>query len=214
MIIDKILDRYDGDAYDPEDFYKAMMSYEEGTDFKISRALDSGEEEDIKRELCAYIDDGNYNPKIKTFINSVKWLEADDGKDYSKDFDILGESKQPESKKDEAAYGTVRVDSEDIAIKVQDVSEYPSTSGASLTVEVPKVETWFSSLSEFSDCIDGMAENCNGYPDISRDGSDILVQINAPKDDESGDYEVIVELRCSTEITSTSLEGVVDLLNQ
>jgi len=98
MIIDKILDRYDGDAYDPEDFYKAMMSYEEGTDFKISRALDSGEEEDIKRELCAYIDDGNYNPKIKDFINSVKWLEADDGKDYSKEFDILGESKKGESK--------------------------------------------------------------------------------------------------------------------
>lgn len=98
MIIDKILDRYDGDAYDPEDFYNAMMSYEEGTDFPISRALDSGEEEDIKRELCAYIDDGNYNPKIKDFINSVKWLEADDGKDYSKEFDILGESKKGESK--------------------------------------------------------------------------------------------------------------------
>lgn len=122
-------------------------------------------------------------------------------------------AKKDESKKSEGVYGTIRVDSEDIAIKVQESQEYPSSSGRSLTVEVPKVEAWFSTLSEFSDCIDGLAENCNGYPDISRDGSDILVQINAPKEDESDDYEVILELRCSTEITSTSLEGVVDLLN-
>lgn len=122
-------------------------------------------------------------------------------------------AKKSESKKSEGVYGTIRVDSEDIAIKVQESNVYPSSSGRSLSVEVPKVEAWFSTLSEFSDCIDGMAEDCNGYPDISRDGSDILVQINAPKEDESDDYEVIVELRCSTEITSTSLEGVVDLLN-
>lgn len=122
-------------------------------------------------------------------------------------------AKKSESKKSEGVYGTIRVDSEDIAIKVQESNVYPSSSGRSLSVEVPNVEAWFSTLSEFSDCIDGMAEDCNGYPDISRDGSDILVQINAPKEDESDDYEVIVELRCSTEITSTSLEGVVDLLN-
>lgn len=122
-------------------------------------------------------------------------------------------AKKSEAKKSEGVYGTIRVDSEDIAIKVQESNVYPSSSGRSLSVEVPQVEAWFSTLSEFSDCIDGLAENCNGYPDISRDGSDILVQINAPKEDESDDYEVIVELRCSTEITSTSLEGVVDLLN-
>lgn len=94
MIIDVILDRYDGDAYDPKEFYASMMAYEEGTDYPISRAMDSGEEEDIRRELCAYIDDSNYNPKIKDFINSVAWLESDDGKDYSKEMDILGESKK------------------------------------------------------------------------------------------------------------------------
>ena len=125
----------------------------------------------------------------------------------------MQKKKESLAKKSESVYGTVRVDSEDIAIKVQESNVYPSSSGRSLTVDVPKVESWFSTLSEFSDCIDGMAENCNGYPYISRDGSDILVQINAPKDDESGDYEVIVELRCSTEITHASLEGVVDLLN-
>ena len=126
-------------------------------------------------------------------------------------------AKKSEAKKSEGVYGTIRVDSENIAIKVQASNVYPSSSGRSLSVEVPGVEAWFSTLSEFSDCIDGMAEDCNGYPDISRDGSDILVQINAPMEDENGefngDYEVIAELRCSTEITSTSLEGVVDLLN-
>lgn len=94
MIIDLILDRYDGDAYDPKEFYDMVMEYEEGTDYPISTALDGGEEEDIRRELCAYIDDGNYNPKIKDFINSVKWLDGDDGKDYSKVLNILGESKK------------------------------------------------------------------------------------------------------------------------
>lgn len=129
----------------------------------------------------------------------------------------MNKKKESLTKKSESVYGTVRVDSEDIAIKVQESTEYPSSSGHSLTVDVPAVGAWFSTLSEFSDCIDGLAENCNGYPDISRDGSDILVQINAPMEDETGefngDYEVIAELRCSTEITHASLEGVVDLLN-
>ena len=102
MIIDRILDRYDGDAYDPKEFYDDMMSYEEGTDYKISRAMDSGEEEDIRRELCAYIDDAQYNPKIKDFINSVAWLEPDNGKKYKAVIDILGESK-----KSEADYGAM-----------------------------------------------------------------------------------------------------------
>ena len=123
-------------------------------------------------------------------------------------------AKRKAVKKSEAiSASSIRVDPYDIAVKVQEVNTYKSTSGASLTAEVPAVEAWFNDLSEFKDCVDGLAENCNGYADISRDGSDILVQINAPKDDESGDYEVIVELRCSTEITHASLEGVVDLLN-
>lgn len=125
----------------------------------------------------------------------------------------MEKKKESLAKKNESVYGTVRVDSEDIAIKVQEVNTYTSTSGDSLTAEVPHVESWFSTLSEFSDCVNGLAENCGGYADISREGSDILVEINAPKDDESGDYEVIVELRCSTEIMDASLDGVVDLLN-
>lgn len=92
MIIDLILDRYHGDAYDPKKFYDAVMDYEEGTEYPISRALDGGEEEDVKRALCDYID-GEYNPNIKKFINAVEWLMGDDGKDYSKEIDIMAESK-------------------------------------------------------------------------------------------------------------------------
>lgn len=92
MIIDLILDRYHGDAYDPKKFYDAVMDYEEGTEYPISRALDGGEEEDVKRALCDYID-GEYNPNIKKYINAVEWLQGDDGKDYSKEIDIMAESK-------------------------------------------------------------------------------------------------------------------------
>lgn len=161
-----------------------------------------------------------WNGEIVGKWSKSDWSSLDTDKiiiEWRKDHPTKSFGGSAESTKNESAYGTVRVDSEDIAIKVQESNVYPSSSGRSLSVEVPKVEAWFSTLSEFSDCIDGIAEDCNGYPDISRDGSDILVQINAPKEDENGefngDYEVIAELRCSTEITSTSLEGVVDLLN-
>lgn len=100
MIIDLILDRYHGDAYDPKKFYDAVMDYEEGTEYPISRALDGGEEEDVKRALCDYID-GEYNPNIKKYINAVEWLVGDDGKDYSKEIDIMAEKKESLGKKDE-----------------------------------------------------------------------------------------------------------------
>ena len=125
--------------------------------------------------------------------------------------------KKPAKKSESISASSIRVDPYDVAVKVQEVNEYPSTNGYTLTAEVPAVEAWFNDLSEFKDCVVGLAENCNGYPTISRDGSDILVQIHAPIDDENGeftgDYEVIVELRCSTEITHSSLDGVVDVLN-
>ena len=41
----------------------------------------------------------------------------------------------------------------------------------------------------------------------------IRFQINASKDDETDGYEVIVELRCSPEITNGSFDGVVSILN-
>lgn len=114
-------------------------------------------------------------------------------------------------------YGTVRVAASDIAIKVQEIEEHSSTNGYSLSTEVPQQGEWFNDLSEFKDCVVGLAENCNGFPTIYREDSDIIAEIHAPIEDAdgefTGDYEVIVKMRCSTEISNTSLQGVVDLLN-
>ena len=83
MIIDRILDRKDGEPYDPREFYYDMLEYEhtfdfEGSGIKISKAMDYGEEEDVKRELCKYIDMMHYSADIKDYIKSVNWLEEDD----------------------------------------------------------------------------------------------------------------------------------------
>lgn len=81
MIIDMILDRKgweeEGvmDYYNPRQFYHHMMEYG-GSGFNIACAMDYGEEEDVKRELCKYIDNNNYNPQIKEYVNSVEWLKA------------------------------------------------------------------------------------------------------------------------------------------
>ena len=77
MIIDLILDRKDGVEYDARSFYNDVLyyeSYDMGSDGGISRAMDEGEEKDVKRELCVYIDRNRYNPAIKDYINSVSWL--------------------------------------------------------------------------------------------------------------------------------------------
>ena len=74
MIIDKILDRRDGCNYSRED---ARYIYEESFEFgfwELSRALDGGTDDDVKRELCRYIDMNDYNPEIKNYINSVSWV--------------------------------------------------------------------------------------------------------------------------------------------
>lgn len=82
MIIDLILDRKDFGAvftdngsvkYNANDFYRAIFDYGE-IGFDITRALDCGTEQDTKRALCDYIDNEQYNPDIKDYINSVDWL--------------------------------------------------------------------------------------------------------------------------------------------
>jgi hypothetical protein len=76
MVIDLILDRQDGFKYTPEDFYRDAMMYGDVA-HEITRAMDEGTEEDIKKALCKYVKDNKYNSKICAFINSVNWLEAD-----------------------------------------------------------------------------------------------------------------------------------------
>ena len=75
MIIDLILDAKDGD-YNAREFYYRVSEYESVFDsnWPISRALDGGTNDDVVRELCNYIDDNGYDPDIKTFIRSFKWV--------------------------------------------------------------------------------------------------------------------------------------------
>ena len=79
MIIDLILDRKDGEEYGEEynarDFYYACLRYGEVGD-DITRALDSGTEKDVKKALCDYVIDNDYNKNICKYINSVNWLES------------------------------------------------------------------------------------------------------------------------------------------
>lgn len=83
MIIDLILDRKDheeatgNDAYDPYEFYRQVMSYESIFEMPrdISSSLDYGTEDDVRKALCKYIDREQYNPEIKKYVNSKKWLE-------------------------------------------------------------------------------------------------------------------------------------------
>lgn len=95
MIIDLILDRKDGhnltgreksgmvevtNMYNARRFYNEVMSYYPV--FKeivepIANALDSGNENDIKAELCSYIIKNEYNLDICKYIVSVEWLSND-----------------------------------------------------------------------------------------------------------------------------------------
>lgn len=79
MLIDVILDRRAGDAYDAREFYNYLQ--DAGSIFSIywdvARAMDEGTEDDVKAELCRYIEDGMYNPTIADYIRSVDWLISD-----------------------------------------------------------------------------------------------------------------------------------------
>lgn len=76
MIIDLILNRRDGELYSPKQFYNDVMGYESvcGIGYSISRALDYGSEKQVKKALCDYIVNNDYNLNIMKYINSVKWL--------------------------------------------------------------------------------------------------------------------------------------------
>lgn len=78
MIIDLILDRKDGVPYSAHDFYIACRGYEQlqiGTHGEdISIAMDYGDNKDVQRVLCQYIDRNEYNPAIKDYIRSQVWV--------------------------------------------------------------------------------------------------------------------------------------------
>lgn len=61
--------------YSPRAMYIETLGYEEVGE-EITRALDYGTEQDVKKALCNYIDKQWYNPHIKEYINSVNWLDG------------------------------------------------------------------------------------------------------------------------------------------
>lgn len=80
MIIDLILDRQCGVPYNAKRFYDNVRDYESynfGSTGSIYKAMDYGDEKDVKEVLCKYIDRNKYNPGIKNYINSVSWLQND-----------------------------------------------------------------------------------------------------------------------------------------
>lgn len=78
MIIDSILDRKNGRRYNTHDFYLEVRKYERlgvgtrGED--ISIAMDYGDNKDVQRVLCQYIDRNKYNSSIKDYIRSQEWV--------------------------------------------------------------------------------------------------------------------------------------------
>ena len=87
MIVGLILDRKDNALdgvgleekvkYNAHDFYMACMSYGRIAD-DITRAMDFGEEEDVKKALCQYIEKHEYNPVICDYIQKLDWLNKSD----------------------------------------------------------------------------------------------------------------------------------------
>lgn len=73
MIVDLILDRKDSREYNAHDFYMDCMRYGRVGD-DITRAMDGGTEEDVKRALCAYIAKNEYNPLLRDYICRINWL--------------------------------------------------------------------------------------------------------------------------------------------
>lgn len=77
MLVDLILDRRDGVSYSPSEFEEEVKEYCETfpSYIPVYDALISGSEDDVKDELCRYIDDEWYGSRlIKDYINSVNWL--------------------------------------------------------------------------------------------------------------------------------------------
>lgn len=78
MIIDSILDRKNGRRYSAHDFYLEVRDYERlgvgtrGED--ISIAMDYGDNKDVQRTLCQYIQRNGYPTGIEDYIRSQVWV--------------------------------------------------------------------------------------------------------------------------------------------
>lgn len=147
---------------------------------------------------------------IKDVMDYIE--DAKGGKSESKKHTCsMQKKKESLAKKNESASDEIRVSDEDVLLKVSDIFE--DNSYGSFGVETPKQDDAYS-MRELKDLVAGMVEDCGGYSDISRDGSDVLVKVYAPINDDSAQYpeELVFEFRCTAQIVHASLEGVVDYL--
>ena len=74
MIIDAILDRKACGAFTNDD---VEYITDEAEIFNFNYIIDAFRTQDnvrIREALCKYIDEQNYNPEIKGFVNSVNWV--------------------------------------------------------------------------------------------------------------------------------------------
>lgn len=77
MIIDLILDRKDGEKYKSDAFYSELVEYEDvwpELACPIVNAMNNGSEQEVRNELCNYIQRCGYDAELCEYINSVKWL--------------------------------------------------------------------------------------------------------------------------------------------
>jgi hypothetical protein len=77
MLVDLIWDRRDGVSYSPSEFEEEVKEYCEffPSYIPVYDALINGSEDDVKEELCRYIDDEWFGSRlIKDYIYSVNWL--------------------------------------------------------------------------------------------------------------------------------------------
>lgn len=127
----------------------------------------------------------------------------------------MQKKKESLSAKKSEAYGDFNISDEDVKLTVNYVDV--DSHGGSFSVDTPKDGQSYS-LQEMKDMVKGMCEDCSGYADISRDGSDILIVVMAPETDENGefanDYYAAYTVRCTVRIISTSLETFVDYLDK
>lgn len=93
MLIDMILDRKNGEesgeSYSAADFYRKLIPYQSefpAIIMPITRAFDSGTEEDVKLALCRYIVEQKYNGLICGYICNREWLEDYDGERAKREY--------------------------------------------------------------------------------------------------------------------------------
>ena len=150
---------------------------------------------DYLQEESDYVKDTGLVPS-KIHVTTVVAKRGWNMPQFVKDVDLNAtEAKKPAcsmqkkkeslSAKKSEAYGDFNISDEDVKLTVNYVDV--DSHGGSFSVDTPKDGQSYS-LQEMKDMVKGMCEDCSGYADISRDGSDILIMVMAPETDENGEF--------------------------